>query len=188
MKVVIIFHSICGNTYLMAKAFQQAFKSKNVQAELYRVADDNLDKTAEIIAPAQDFLNDIKALPVATPQCMEVADLILMGSPTYFGNVSGQMKMFMDSTSSSWIKAKYVGKKLFAFASAGNSEGGGDLCLQAINIYGQHMGMLLVSVPSNIKPGVTVPAYGVLHYSGNGSIRPDLKKLAIEELVSYFCS
>ncbi|MBF0478252.1 MAG: NAD(P)H-dependent oxidoreductase [Candidatus Omnitrophica bacterium] len=185
MKIVIIFHSVCGNTYLMAQEFYNAFKEKKQNVEMYRVEDSTLDKTAQIFAPAQDFLTEIKKISVAAPQVMENADLILLGSPTYFGNVSGQMKLFMDATSPLWIKGKFIGKKLLAFASAGNSEGGGDLCLQAINVYGQHMGMLNVSVPSNIKPGITVPAYGILHYSGNGSVRPDKNKLAIAEMVNY---
>lgn len=34
---------------------------------------------------------------------LDTADSIIFGSPTYMGMVSGQMKCFLDATSSRWM-------------------------------------------------------------------------------------
>jgi NAD(P)H dehydrogenase (quinone) len=175
MKAAIVFHSICGNTYLMAKMFEESFKAKGVDISLYRVKDDSIKELAQQMEPAKDNLDDILALPEAKTEDLLDKDLVVMGSPTYYGNVSAELKKFMDVTCSIWVEGKYQGKRLGAFTSAGNSEGGGDQCLQAIHRYGIHMGMLFVPNPPDVTLKVGVSAYGVMHYSGPGTIRPDEK-------------
>lgn len=166
MKYSIIVHSVCGNTYLMAKSIKETLELENQDVKLFRVEDDQLDKTAETISAARPYREEIKALEVATPDSIAQADVVFMGSPTYFGNVSAQMKVFMDSTAGLWIKSVFAGKKLVSFASSAHSEGGAELALQAINIYGQHMGMQLISIPTLIVKGVKSTAYGIVHYAG----------------------
>ncbi|MGO0807220.1 hypothetical protein ACTPEF_25225, partial [Clostridioides difficile] len=39
------------------------------------------------------------------------------------------------------------------FATAGSQHGGGELALQAMNIFAQHMGMTLLSVPCSVRGG-----------------------------------
>ena len=189
MKVVIVFHSVCGNTYLMAKKMYQVFQEKQKDVVLLRVEDKTLERMTTIMPAAKDYLDEILALPVATPEDLLDVDLVCMGSPTYFGNVSGQMKTFMDSCGGLWVQGKFIGKKLVAFTSAGNSQGGGDQCLQAILTYAQHMGMLGVSIPSNLVEGMDIPAYGLLHYSGSKSNnRLSQGEVLIRALVDYLVS
>ncbi|PBH94421.1 flavodoxin, partial [Clostridioides difficile] len=45
--------------------------------------------------------------------------------------------------------------------------GGGELALQAMNIFAQNICMSLVSVPCSGRGGY--PAYGILHISGDNS-------------------
>lgn len=172
MKVTIVFHSVCGNTYLMAKEIYDNFVEKNVDISLYRVKDDDLEEIAEIFPEAKEFVNDIKDVNIInnTEDILD-SDYIFLGSPTYFGNVSAEMKEFMDSLSPLWVDAKLQGKKLIAFGSCSTPEGGGGACLQAINIFGQHMGMLPVSIPANLAKDISNSAYGLIHYSGKNSDR-----------------
>ena len=173
MKAVIVFHSVCGNDHLVAKSFYQALKARGVDAGLFRVPDASWVEKPDLSVKAKEVVHAMRALPEASPQVLLDADLVIMGSPTYFGNVSAQMKAFMDATGGLWVHAKLAGKKFAAFTSAGNAEGGGDLCLQALHTYAKYMGMLSVPVPVTSLPGENLPALGVIHYS-NGKYGEEL--------------
>lgn len=178
-KVSIIFHSVCGNNYIIANEFYKEFKNHNVDARIFRVEDPNFESLAQQFEIASQYKNEIMSLDIARVEEVLDSDIIIFGSPTYYGNVSGAMKVFMDSFSPCWPDAKLWGKKMFAFSTCANGEGGGDMCLNAINIFAQHMGMLVVPVPSNLVPGQSHPAYGLLHYVGDMSNnRPDEKMIA----------
>jgi NAD(P)H dehydrogenase (quinone) len=185
MKAVIVFHSICGNDYLVAKEFYQGLKAGGVDAGLFRVADASWVEKPDLSVKAKEVVHAMRSLPEATSQVLLDADLVIMGSPTYFGNVSAQMKAFMDSTGGLWIHAKLAGKKFVAFTSAGNTEGGGDLCLQALHTYAKYMGMLSVPVPVGTVPGENIPVLGVIHYS-NGKYGEELD-VKTRRVVDGFC-
>lgn len=172
-KVSIVFHSVCGNNFLIAKEFYKEFKEYNVEVQILRVQDPNLEELAKQFTIAGQYKNEILNIEEAKAEKLLDSDIIIMGSPTYYGNVSGAMKVFMDSFSPYWVDAKFWGKKLFAYTTCANGEGGGDMCLNAINIFGHHMGMVSVPVPSNLISTQSFPAYGLLHYVGDYSnMRP----------------
>lgn len=183
-KVSIVFHSVCGNNYLMAKEFYNEFKTHNTEVQLLKVKDPNFDELAKQFAIAGQYKKDIQNIEEALVEKLLDSDIIIFGSPTYYGNVSGAMKNFMDSFSPYWTDAKFWGKKSFAFTAAGNAEGGGDMCLNAINIFAQHMGMTPVPVPADLLTGINFPAYGLIHYVGDYSnLRPSREVvLAIKEM------
>lgn len=173
-KVSIVFHSVCGNNYLIANEFYKEFKKYDTEVQLLRVEDPNLESLAAQFTVAGQYKNEIMKLDVASVDKLLDSDLVIMGSPTYYGNVSGAMKTFMDSFSPIWVEARLWGKRLFAFSTCANDAGGGDMCLNTINIFAQHMGMVTVPIPSNLVPVKSYPAYGLLHYVGESSnFRPD---------------
>ena len=183
-KISIVFHSVCGNNYLIAKEFYMNLKSKDVMVNLYRVKDDNFENITNILNIAKEYKDEILSVEIYNFKELLESDVIILGSPTYFGNVSAQMKVFMDEFVDYWVDAKFYGKKLFSFACAGTAEGGGDMCLNAINIFGQHLGMSNVTIPSNLMPGESFPAYGLVHYAGDDADkRPDARiKKAIDKI------
>jgi NAD(P)H dehydrogenase (quinone) len=165
MKAVVVFHSIYGNDYLMARAFASELKSAGHAVGLYRVADPDWVEKPDISEKAREILREMMNTPEARPKVLESADVIIFGSPTYFGNVTAEMKAFLDSTGELWFHGKLIGKKCVAFTSAGNTEGGGVLCLQAIHTYAMYMGMACLPVPVTLVPGENWPALGIIHYS-----------------------
>lgn len=183
-KVSIVFHSVCGNNYLMAKEFYNEFMNHNIEVQLLRVKDPNYNDLARQFTVAGQYKNEMLNIEEAEAEKLLDSDIIIMGSPTYYGSVSGAMKSFMDTFSPYWMEAKFWGKKTFAFTTAGNSEGGGDMCLNAINIFAHHMGMTPVPVPADLLTGHYFPAYGLIHYVGDYSnMRPSREVvLAIKEM------
>lgn len=180
MKAAVIFHSVSGNTYLLAREIYEKLSQAGIEAEIYRVKDDDLEEIVNEFPLIKEYYNEIINLPVASLDSIVDSDYIFMGSPTYFGNVSSELKAFMDSFAPVWGEAKLFGRRLVAFSTCGTSEGGGDMCLRAINTFGQHMGMLTVPIPSNLVTGINSPAYGLLHYTGDAGdnrIGNDMKRL-----------
>ncbi len=188
MKAAVIFHSVCANTYLMAKKYAKFLEANNIETILRRVEDDDLEDLAATFPTIDEYKDEIKSIEVAVPNDLLNNDLIFLGSPTYFGNVSAEMKCYMDQAADFWPDALLAGKRLGAFTTVGNSEGGGHICLQAINTFGQHMGMVPIPVPSNLVPGTYYPGYGLIHYTGDlADQRPkDSLDIAIKAYVDYF--
>ena len=185
MKVVIIFHSVCGNTFLMAKAFELALINSGHNVVLKRVIDADWIEKTDLPTAVSNLLRTINSIPEAKPEDLLNADIILMGGPVYFGNVSAELKAFMDSTGGLWFQGKLTGKKFAAFVSAGNSEGGGDLALRALHTYAAYMGMVSLPVSSRILPGENINALGVIQYS-NGKYSTELDDKSTR-LIEQWC-
>lgn len=186
MKISIIVHSVSGNTYLLAKCFYEFLKSNNMDVGIFRVEDMDLEELSNNYPIIKEYYNEITSLKIATPEIMLNSDHIIFGCPTYFGNVSSEMKSYMDSGAIYWNDAKLAGKTMSSFTTASTSEGGGDLCLQAINTFGQHMGIASLPVPSNISNEISMPAYGFIHYTGgNSDIRPNEN---VYRAIERYCS
>jgi NAD(P)H dehydrogenase (quinone) len=187
MKVAIIFHSVCGNTFLLANRFKEAFRNLNCEVNLYRAADDDLEKWSQIFPTAQQIYKELIQIPIIQPEIFEQNDLIVLGSPTYFGNVSAEMKAVMDSTSIYWMNAGLAGRKLAVFTSCSSSLGGADLCLKSMITFGQHMGMIHIPLPSNLILNKEVNAYGIVHFSGAlADSRPDAELNKVIESYSKY--
>ncbi len=174
MKAVIVFHSVGGNTYLTAKAFESALANAGHQVALFRVEDADWVEKPDIAEDARRVLARMRALPVAKPADLLDKDMIIMGSPVYFGNVSAELKAFMDSTGGLWFQGKLTGRKFAAFVSAGNTEGGGDLALQVMHTYAKYMGMLAMPLPVTVLSGENGNALGIIQYS-NGKLAAGLE-------------
>lgn len=186
MKAIVLFHSVCGNTFYLAEAYAAELEALGVETGLYRTRDENYERFAALFPAALECREALRRVPVLeNPLAVEDYDLLFFGSPTYFGNVSGPLKLYMDALCDLWPDARLYGKKFGCFAAASTTAGGGQLCLQAMNTFALHMGMTLLTVPANLQ-SVAQPAYGILHYSGEtAETRPDaILRAAIREYLS----
>jgi len=106
VRVLVVYDSRTGNTEKMATAVADgAKKVKGTQVVTLAV-----DK-----AKMQDMID---------------SDAIILGSPTYYGNMSGKMKSFIDRTNS--IHGKLKGKVGGAFTSSGDTACGAETTLLSI--------------------------------------------------------
>lgn len=186
MKAIVLFHSVCGNTFYLAETYAAELAALGAETDLYRTRDENYERFAALFPAALECREALRRVPVLeNPLAVEGYDYIFFGSPTYFGNVSGPLKLYMDALCDLWSEARLYGKKFGCFAAASTTEGGGQLCLQAMNTFALHMGMTLLTVPANLKAAAQ-PAYGILHYSGEtAATRPDAAlRAAIREYLA----
>jgi NAD(P)H dehydrogenase (quinone) len=106
VRILVVYDSRTGNTEKMAIAVTEGVKQvAGVEAVLEKVDTVALD----------DLLN---------------ADGIIMGSPTYYGQMSGKLKTFIDETVK--IHGKLDGKVGGAFTSSGGTACGAETTLLSI--------------------------------------------------------
>ncbi len=132
--VLLIYDSKSGNTEKVARLVAEGVKQvENVNCVLRKVDEASLD----------DLLK---------------ADGIIIGSPTYYGTMSGKIKTFLDNSFE--IHGRLEGKVGAAFTSSGGTASGAETTilsiLQALLIHGmviqgthhaQHYGLAIVGAP-----------------------------------------
>ena len=73
---------------------------------------------------------------------LDKVDTIIFGTPTYFGNVSTNIKKFMDSTTSIWHEKKWNNKIAAGFTHSTSLNGDKLSALMSIFIFAQQHGMI----------------------------------------------
>jgi NAD(P)H dehydrogenase (quinone) len=147
MKVLIVFYSMYGHVYEMAKAVAQgASKVPGAQVELRRVPEtlsrDILEKMGAL--EAQKTFDHI---PFCSVEELASADAIIFGTPTRFGNMCGQLRQFLDATGQLWVQSALVGKVGSVFTSTNTQHGGQESTLLSTHITLLHQGMVIVGLP-----------------------------------------
>ncbi len=112
-KVLIIYYSRTGNTKAMAKAVEEGVKSESVDVQCKEVKD------------------------VSTKELLQYNGIVI-GSPTYYGTMAGEIKILLDKS----VKhhGKLAGKVGGAFSSSGILGGGNETTvldiLKALLVHG----------------------------------------------------
>jgi NAD(P)H:quinone oxidoreductase type IV len=185
-KVQIIFYSMYGHIYQLAKAeVAGAGEVPDTEVSLYQVAelmpDDVLEKMGA--KAAREAFADI---PIARPEQLPEADAIIFGTPTRFGNMCAQMRNFLDQTGQLWANGALVGKVASVFTSTNTQHGGHETTITSFHSTLLHQGMIIVGVPytvpelTNMKEITGGSPYGASTLAGNdGSRQPSENELAI---------
>ena len=124
-KILVLYYSMYGHIETMAHAVADgANRVDGVEVVVKRVPE---TMQAEAFAKAGGKTQNA---PVATPQELAEYDAIIFGTPTRFGNMSGQMRTFLDQTGGLWASGALYGKIASVFSSTGTGGGGGEYPLQ----------------------------------------------------------
>lgn len=151
MKVYIVYHSLYGHINKMAEAIARGVKEvAGVEPVLRRVPEtlplDILEKMGAL--PAQENMKDI---PVCTVDELKEAGAIIFGTPTRFGNMTGQMRQFLDSTGKLWAEGALIGKVGSVFVSSATQHGGQESTILGFHTTLLHHGMIVVGLPYSFQ-------------------------------------
>lgn len=183
MNFLILFHSVSANTYFLACEFQKDLTALGQHVSFKRVQDDDLPDLAKKFPEIKENFEAINTVPIASLDDLINADFVLFGSPTYYGNMSAEMKAFMDNSVQFFNQEPLKAKKCAFFTSCGSAQGGGVYCLEAMIRFAQHNAMIPISIPNSIQTiSPEISAYGICHTMGD--ISNDLK-YGIAELSKY---
>lgn len=139
-KILVLYYSMYGHIETMAHAVADgANRVDGVEVVVKRVPE---TMQAEAFAKAGGKTQNA---PVATPQELAEYDAIIFGTPTRFGNMSGQMRTFLDQTGGLWASGALYGKIASVFSSTGTG-GGGEQTITSTWTTLAHHGMIIVPI------------------------------------------
>lgn len=169
-KIAVIHYSATGNVYRLAQAVAEGAADAGAEVRLLRVAElaprEAIDSRPEWRAHV-DATADV---PVATHDDLRWAEGLAFGTPTRFGNVSAQLKQFLDGVGPLWAAGELAGRTATAFTSAGTLHGGNEATILSLYQTMYHWGSIVVA------PGYTQPdvpgggqtPYGTAHLAAEG--------------------
>jgi NAD(P)H dehydrogenase (quinone) len=140
-KILILYYSSYGHLAQMAEAAAEGARSGGATVDIRRVPE---TVSAEIAANAGFRANE--SHPVASVQELAAYDGIIVGAPTRFGRMPGQMAAFWDGAGGLWASGALIGKVGAAFTSTGSQHGGQETTLFSILTNLLHMGMTIVGL------------------------------------------
>jgi NAD(P)H dehydrogenase (quinone) len=170
VKLAIVYYSSTGTITGIAKELHDASVKAGAEVRLVRAAELAPQSAIESNAAWAANHAATRDIPEATPEDIEWADAVLFGSPTRFGNISAQLKQFIDTLGGLWAKGKLADKVYSGFVSSATAHGGQESTLLALYNSIHHFGGITVT------PGYTDPAkfvdgnpYGTSHVDAQGN-------------------
>lgn len=179
MKALILFYSVYGHIFEMAKAVEEGVKEAGMEAVLRKAPETLPVKVIEAIGglEARKKWADV---PEATVGDMAEAEAVIIGSPTRYGGMCGQVRAFLDSTGGLFAKGSMVGKVGAFFTSSNTQHGGQESTILTSIPFFLHQGMIFAGLPYSFAGQMSVDAivggspYGASTVAGSdGSRRPE---------------
>ena len=175
-KVLVVFYSRTGNIAALADAEAEGAVSAGAEVRLARV-DDLAPESVINANEAWRTSRQEQKLKYQEAQIsdLEWADAVIFGSPTRYGNMAAEMKLYIDKTAGLWMAGKLLNKPASAFTSTASMHGGNETTLLSFYMPMSHLGMIIVppgySDPIMFQAGTPYGASAVV--GGDASIRPN---------------
>lgn len=174
VKAAIIYYSQTGSVHKLAEAIKQGAEGAGAEVRLLKVRELAPEEAIASNAGWAAHREETQHVPEATLADLEWADVIILGSPTRYGNITSQLKQFIDTTGPLWGQGRLINKFGSAFTSTATAHGGQESTLLALYNTFYHWGTIIV------PPGYADPIqfqagnpYGASHTSNNGQTPPD---------------
>ena len=175
VKVAVIYYSATGNVYKMAQAIEEGAKEAGAEVRFRKVHELAPEEAIKSNQGWSDHALMTEDVPEAELDDLEWADAYIFGTPTRFGNVSAQLKQFIDTAGGLWFEGKLADKVVSGFTSASNPHGGQESTLLSLYNVFAHWGAILVT------PGYTDPVLfdaGGNPYGASSTNEPNEQELA----------
>ncbi|CAH0183742.1 NAD(P)H:quinone oxidoreductase [bacteria symbiont BFo1 of Frankliniella occidentalis] len=180
-KILVLYYSMYGHIETMAQAVAEGAKRVSGAEVTIKRVPETMDATrfAEVGGKTG------QAAEEATPDELAQYDAILLGTPTRFGNMAGQMRSFLDRTGGLWASGALYGKLASVFASTGTG-GGQEQTITSTWTTLAHHGMVIVPIGygtkelfdiSQVRGGTPYGATTIA--GGDGSRQPSAEELNI---------
>jgi NAD(P)H dehydrogenase (quinone) len=170
LNVAVVYYSSTGNVHALARALAEGAEEAGAEVRLRRVAELAPNAAIDSNPAWRAHLEETADIPLATHDDLRWADAYAFGTPARYGNVSSQLKQFLDTTAPLWAAGELAGKPATAFTSAVNRHGGNESTLLALYNTMHHWGAVIV--PPGYTDGAVYGAggnpYGTAHASGDG--------------------
>ncbi len=175
-KVLVLYFSKRGNTQKMARLMARGIESIDGCEAMLRTVESDL--------PDAERPNDA----LVSEQDMIDCDALILGSPSYFGNMASPLKRFIDTTGNLWFSGEMEGKPAGVFCTASSLHGGQETTLINMMIPLLHFGMVIAGLPYSEKSLLYTESggspYGATHWAdfeSNRTIDKNEKQLCLAQ-------
>ena len=152
LNILVLYHSSHGSVANMAHEISDTI--------------DNLGATVKLRTFEKKQPHDI----IITKQDLIECDALAFGTPTRFGMMASQAKLFWETTSDLWLKGQLIDKPACVFSSSSSMHSGNEATLLNLSLPLLHHGMMLLGVPYDVPELIdTVTGgtpYGASHVAG----------------------
>jgi len=177
MNILVVFYSMTGNTATLARAIAKGAREQGAAVRLRQVRELMPEEVIQKRPDLQKVKDSLKDVPLATNDDLVWADGVAFGSPTRYGNMSAQLKQFLDGTGSLWMSGALVGKVACVFTSTSTQHGGQESTLLSMMVPLFHLGYIMLGLPYAEQAQMTMDdihggsPYGISSISGVDSKR-----------------
>ena len=175
VRIAVIYYSATGNVHGMARAVAEGAEGEGAEVRLRPVAELSEEMLISVSQYWGRHRSELENEPVAQVEDLEWADGIAFGTPTRFGNVAAQLKVFLDLAGELWQQGKLIDKVATAFTSAQTEHGGQESTILALNNTLYHWGAIVLPLGYTVHEvfnGGGNP-YGASFTSGHSVGGPD---------------
>ena len=141
-QILVLYYSSYGHIETMAYAVAEGVREAGLEAVVKRVP----ELVPEEVARKSGYKLDQKA-PIATVDELPQYAGVIFGTGTRFGNMTSQMKNFLDQMGGLWMKGALVGKVASVFTSTATQHGGQESTLLTFHPVLLHLGFVVVGLP-----------------------------------------
>ncbi|MBX9732237.1 MAG: NAD(P)H:quinone oxidoreductase [Sphingomonas sp.] len=179
-KVLVLYYSSYGHIEQMAEAVAEGARAAGAIADVRRVP----ETAPQAVVAAAHFKTDSAHPVIGSVEELASYDAIVIGAPTRFGRMPGQMAAFLDQAGGLWMRGALNGKIGGAFTSSATQHGGQEVTLFSIITNLLHFGMTIVGLDYGYQAQMGVDEvkggspYGATTIAdGNGSRQPSAVEL-----------
>jgi NAD(P)H dehydrogenase (quinone) len=169
VNAAIIYYSATGTVHALARAAAEGAEKAGAHVRLRKVAELAPPEAINVNPVWAQHIHDTADVTEAGLDDLAWADVVLLGTPTRFGNPSSQLRAFIDTTGPLWAQGKLAGKVYSAFTASNTAHGGQESTILALANTFYHWGGIIV------PPGYTDPVqfksrnpYGTSHVASDG--------------------
>ncbi|HTC84895.1 MAG TPA: NAD(P)H:quinone oxidoreductase [Rhizomicrobium sp.] len=181
-KVFIPFYSRSGTIERLARAVAEGAESEGAEVRLRRARELIGHDIMSSVPGWKESAEEMNArYPAPTPEDAVWADAVIFGTPTRFGNVSSELKAYIDGLGGLWAQGKLNGKTGSVFAGSSQQHGGNESTVISLWNPLAHLGFIIV--PTGYADPVMFAGagspYGASVISGHPPAGPTEAELAV---------
>lgn len=143
--VLVVYSSKNGHVRQMAREIATGIEIEKVEAKLRTVP--------RVSSNCESTTSSVPDTGAPYAQLDEVANCagIILGSPTHFGNMSAELKYFIDQSSGLWMSGALIDKPAGVFTASSSMHGGQESTLLSMMLPLLHHGALISGIPYSEK-------------------------------------
>src|SRR5688572_5779007 len=187
LRVSIIYYSSTGTIHAMAQRLHEMALKAGTLVRQRQVQELVPFDTIATNPAWRQHVEQTGDEPRATADDLVWADVVMLGTPTRYGNVASQLKHFLDSLGPQWAQGQLADKVYVGFTSAQTDHGGQESTLLAMYNTIHHFGGIVVAPGyTDSNKFVDGNPYGVSHATGPTNDAPltPVEHTALDHLVT----